>query len=183
LFVSGLVHPTDVVAVLYRHCDDRYLPWLDNLLITSGLVERCPWCAAIAATGQRCIGCGASDDDPPTGPVYDVFAAYGTAPEAVWLIPGKDADPPLRLGVAVVGGGTVGRAYADNGWIYGLWRAGRRLLCGADLLSDAVARTHRQMGVRLAAILAADDLLDPVTRRRLAAWADNADMQPTVSGF
>ncbi len=114
-----------------------------------------------------------------TAEVRDSFAAYRTDPEAVWAIASlADADPPLWLGIAAVGGGTVGRAYASNDWIYGLWLAGRLQLNGADLHSGSIGKTHHQMAVLLCEFLAEDASLDEQTRNRLAVWAHQQDADP-----
>jgi hypothetical protein len=171
--MTGRIHPGHVIARLYRHSDDRHLPWLDDLLITAGLAYRCPPCAAIVATDGRCDECGASDDHPPTGPVRDLFAAYRTGPEAVWPIPAlAEGDPPLRLGVTAIGGGTIGHTYAHNDWIYGLWTSTGLPHCGADLRSGGAGKTHRQMTVLLAEHLADDEALDLPVRERLGVWVD-----------
>jgi hypothetical protein len=91
----------------------------------------------------------------------------------VWTIAAvAETDPPLQLAVTAVGGGTLGRAYADNDWIYGLWLGGRLHYSGADLRSGAIGKTHHQMAVLLGEYLAEDACLDERTRQRLAAWVD-----------
>ncbi len=64
----------------------------------------------------------------------------------------------------------MGRRYADNGWIYGLWHGDRLYRCGADLRSGGVGHTHQEMAVVLAEYLTDDDNLDAGTRARLATW-------------
>ncbi len=114
---------------------------------------------------------------PTQAQVRDWFAIHRSEPEAVWTIDARsDTDPPLRLGITALGGGTVGRRYADNGWIYGLWHAEGLCRCGADLRSGSIGRTHHEMAVVLAESLTADDTLDAGIRARLAGWL--AD-QPT----
>lgn len=115
-------------------------------------------------------------DHPEMTAVPDVFAAYRTEPEQVWHIPAPATPddttaPLLRLGIAALGGGTPGRRYADNDWIYGLWLDNRLLVSGADLRCGAVAQTHDQMAALLADHCADDAALDLSTRRRLAAWS------------
>jgi hypothetical protein len=105
--------------------------------------------------------------------VRDFFAAYRTDPEAVWAIDAlAETDPSLRLGIAAIGGGTVGRSYAHNDWIYGLWRGDRLHRCGIDLRCGAMGKTHHQMAVLLGEYLADDESLDEHTRQRLAAWVE-----------
>ena len=89
-----------------------------------------------------------------------------------------DTDPPLWLGIAAVGGGTLGRAYATNDWIYGLWLASRLQLSGADLHSGPIGKTHRQMAVLLCEFLIDDASLDERIRYRLAVWADQQRTDP-----
>jgi hypothetical protein len=170
-----------IIAALYRHCPDHLLPWLDGLLITAGFLRRCSRCAAMTPAEQRCTECGASDHaeaDPVDG-VRDWFAAYQAAPEAVWTIPSGSSDTSLRVGIAALGGGTLGRSYADNNWIYGIFSVGRLIICGMDLRSGGFGRTHYQMAILLAEYLADDNTVDEAIRQRLATWVEN---QRTESG-
>ena len=85
-----------------------------------------------------------------------------------------DDDLPLEIGIAAAGGGTVGRAYANNDWIYAVWLAGSLVCSGADLRSGGIARTHRYMTTVLAEYLSVSDEIPPALRRyaaRLAEWA------------
>ncbi|WP_432830832.1 hypothetical protein [Dactylosporangium sp. CA-092794] len=132
----------------------------------------------------------ATRHDPTPGPVTDEatepaardwFATYRTTPEAVWTIAATaDTDVPLRLGISALGGGTVGRAYANNGWIYGLWHGERLRRCGADLRSNGIGQTHQQMAVLLADHLATDEALDAGIRARLTAWLAGPPASPDL---
>jgi hypothetical protein len=105
--------------------------------------------------------------------VSDWFAVNRTEPEAVWTIGAlTDDDPPLRLGITALGGGTVGHRCPDNGWIYGLWHGEQLYRCGADPRSGGTGHTHQEMAVLLAEHLTDDDNLNPGTRARLANWLD-----------
>jgi len=110
-----------------------------------------------------------------------LLRGYRTDPEAVWPIPVlADTDPSLRLGITAIGGGTVGRAYANNEWIYGLWRNGRLHRCGTDLRCGAMGKTHHQMAVLLGEYLADDESLDEPTRQRIAAWIEQQHANPDL---
>jgi hypothetical protein len=120
-------------------------------------------------------------DDLTIADVVDFFAAYRTDPEAVWAIAALvGTDPSLRLGIAAIGGATVGRRYANNDWIYGLWRGDRLHRCGIDLRCGAMGKTHHQMAVLLCEYLADDESLDEHTRERLAAWIDQQYTAPDL---
>jgi hypothetical protein len=111
--------------------------------------------------------------------VRDFFAAYRTDPEAAWALAAlADTDPPLRLGIAAVGGGAVGRSYVNNDWIYGLWLGGRLHRCGIDLRCGAMGKTHHQMAVLLGEYLTDDESLDEHTRQRLTAWTEQHHTNP-----
>ena len=77
----------------------------------------------------------------------DVPSMYAPAPE--W-------EPPVRIGISAVGGGTLGEAYAWNTWIWGVWSRGELVLCSDDLKSSGVAATHETMAKTLCAFLASD---------------------------
>lgn len=159
-----------VFADLYQHCAERRLPWLDELVIAAGYRHRCPRCAAMAPVDVPCPDCAGVDET--SSAVRDLFNANRCTPEAVWQIPGGSRDRPLRIGIATVGGGTLGRAYAFNNWIYGVWLGGRLIRCGVDLRSGGAGKDHRQMAVLLAEHLADEHATDQRTRQRLAQWID-----------
>ncbi len=125
-----------------------------------------------AAATRPATNPGQQVTDEATGiEVRDWFAVYRAEPEAVWTLGAlTDDDPPLRLGIAALGGGTVGHRYRDNGWIYGLWHGDQLYRCSADLRSGRTGHTHQEMAVLLAEHLTDDDNLDPGTRARLATW-------------
>jgi len=86
-------------------------------------------------------------DAPTIGEVRDFFAAYRTDPEAAWQIAAlADTDPSLRLGITAIGGGTVGRSYAnaaDSPPLYpARWRA-RVSLDGHQYERPTPARSGR----------------------------------------
>lgn len=124
--------------------------------------------------------------DEATEPVNDVevrdwFAAYRTEPEAVWTIATTAGSAaPLRLAISALGGGTVGDAYANNGWIYGLWHGGRLHRSGADLRSGGIGQTHQQMAALLTEQLTNDEALDAGIRARLAVWLAGPPATPDV---
>ncbi len=168
----------DLVDCLYRNCPDEQLVFLDELLIAVGYLRRCYRCAAMAPVESACADCGAPAqlDAYPVDGVEDWFATYRTVPERVWTLPTRaDTDPPMRLGIAALGGGTPGHAYAHNSWIYGLWVDGRLTYCGTDLRAGAAARTHRQMAVLVAEYLTVDHTVDEAVRLRLADWLASHD--------
>ena len=125
-----------------------------------------------AAAARPDTNSGQQVTDEATGiEVRDWFAVYRAEPEAVWTLGALTVDdPPLRLGISALGGGTVGHRYRDNGWIYGLWHGDQLYRCGADLRSGGTGHTHQEMAVLLAEHLTDDDNLDPGTRARLATW-------------
>jgi hypothetical protein len=84
------------------------------------------------------------------------------------LGPGRP-DPSLPLDITAIGGGTVGRSYANSDWISRLWRSGRLHRCGVDLRCGATGKTRQQMAVLLGEYLADDESLDEHTRPRLGA--------------
>ena len=87
--------------------------------------------------------------------VVDYFRVYRCDPELVVSVPALQAgQPSLTIAIAALGGGTVGRAYADNGWVYAVHVDGDLVASGADLYSGGFARTHRQMAAVLAVCLA-----------------------------
>ena len=110
----------------------------------------------------------------PTAPV-DSFEMYRCEPEAVYAIPPLiDDDPPLEISIAAGGGGgTVGRAYANNDWIYAVRLAGELVCSGTDLRSGGIPHTHWQMAAALADCLSDGDDIPPALHRhaeRLADW-------------
>jgi hypothetical protein len=107
--------------------------------------------------------------------VVDCFEVYRCAPEGTYRIPAPcDGDPVMEIRIAAIGGGTVGAAYADNGWIYGVWLDGVLACSGADLRSGGIAHTHRHMAAILAECLAGNA---PAPLRphgeRLGQWASD----------
>lgn len=53
--------------------------------------------------------------------------------------------PGLKFEVAAMGGGTVGEAYADNGWWYRVLRDDEPFYAGNDLRSGGIPQTHEAM--------------------------------------
>jgi hypothetical protein len=93
--------------------------------------------------------------------VEDMFAYYDAEVEFTGKVPSLYAVPPkgeraIRVGISAVGGGTIGKAYAHQDWIWGVWSRGRLVASGADLRSNASAATHAEMARTLCAFLAHD---------------------------
>ena len=86
-------------------------------------------------------------------------------------------QPSLTIAVAALGGGTVGRAYADNGWVYAVHLDGDLVVSGADLYSGGFALTHQQMAATLAVYLADTGEVPQLGGQadRLTLWADDLD--------
>jgi hypothetical protein len=63
-------------------------------------------------------------------------------------------DPPIKIGIAAHGGGTVGRAYGNNGWDYVVTVDGEPIIEGSDLRSGMPA-THEDMAKTLCVFLCA----------------------------
>ena len=106
--------------------------------------------------------------------LVDYFRAYRCDPELVVSVPAlQPGQPSLTIAIAALGGGTVGRAYADNGWVYAVHLDGDPVVSGADLCTGGVARTHRQMAAVLAVSLADTAELVQLVRQadRLSIWA------------
>lgn len=92
--------------------------------------------------------------------VVNMFDAYLAEVEYQVDVPpeySRSAEAAIRIGMSAVGGGTVGEAYAGNGWIWGVWENGRLILSAADLRSPAAsAATHAEMVRTLCSFLAHD---------------------------
>jgi len=111
--------------------------------------------------------------------LVDYFRVYRCDPELQLTVPALEREQaPLVIGIAALGGGTVGRAYADNDWVYVVHLDGVLLASGADLHCGGIARTHRQMAAVLATHLAdagTDSVLD-AHADRLSLWADDVEL-------
>jgi hypothetical protein len=110
--------------------------------------------------------------------LVDYFRLYRCEPELELSVPAIEAgQPPLVIGIAALGGGTIGRAYADNDWVYAVHVDGVLIASGADLHSGGFAHTHRQVAALLACYLA-DDTAETLRLAsqgdRLSLWADEA---------
>src|SRR4051812_21294748 len=100
--------------------------------------------------------------------IVDYFRVYRCDPELVVTVPALEAgQPSLTIAIAALGGGTVGRAYADNGWVSAVLLDSDLVASGADLSCGGFARTHRQMAAALTVHLA-----DPAALPQLAGQAD-----------
>jgi hypothetical protein len=53
--------------------------------------------------------------------------------------------PGLKVEIAAAGGGTVGRAYAENEWYYRVLRDDEPFYAGTDLRSGGIPQTHEDM--------------------------------------
>jgi hypothetical protein len=108
------------------------------------------------------------------GDTVDYFRVYRCEPELIVSVPAiEDCQPPLTIGIAALGGGTLGRGYADNDWVYAVHLDGALVVSGADLHSGAIGRTHRQMVAVLADYLADTDGVLPLAGQtdRMALWS------------
>jgi hypothetical protein len=113
-----------------------------------------------------------------TGELIDYFCVYRTDPELTLAVPAlADGQPPLTISIAAHGGGTVGRAYANNGWVYAVHLDGDLVTSSADLHSGGVAKTHRQMAAVLAVCLAEDATAPELVghAERLSLWAHDIE--------
>lgn len=86
---------------------------------------------------------------------YDAEVEFSVKVPSLYMTPPK-GEPAIRVGISAVGGGTVGRAYSDQTWIWGVWARGRLVASGDDLRSNAIAATHAEMASTLCAFLAHD---------------------------
>jgi hypothetical protein len=78
---------------------------------------------------------------------------YSVAVPSMYVAPND--DPNIFIRISAHGGGTVGRAYAHNGWTYSVEVAGAEIITGDDLRSNATPGTHEGMARTLANMLAA----------------------------
>jgi hypothetical protein len=84
--------------------------------------------------------------------VTNVFDTYDTEPELTYEVPttgmgsAGNGGSGMRLvvSVAVVGGGTIGKAYADNYWLYSVHWQDELVISGDDFYS-AVPKTHSEV--------------------------------------
>ena len=70
-------------------------------------------------------------------------------------VPCQYLNSVITISISAVGGGTVGKAYADNGWEYAVSVNGAEILSGNDLRSGSTPMTHAQMARRVADSLSA----------------------------
>ena len=102
----------------------------------------------------------------------DYFRVYRCDPELTVSVPAIEVgQPPLTIGIAALGGGTLGRAYANNDWVYIVHLDGDLVASGADLHAGGIARTHAQMTAVLAVYLA-----DTAAVASLAGQADRLSL-------
>src|SRR4051794_19740132 len=105
----------------------------------------------------------------------DYFRVYRCDPEITVRVPAfEHGQPLLTVSIAALGGGTVGRAYASNDWVYAVHLDGVLVASGADLHSGGFAQTHRQMAAVLATCLADAPGL-AAQSDRLSLWADDIE--------
>jgi hypothetical protein len=80
--------------------------------------------------------------------------ASGDPYEYVCEHPGQTwGSPRVLIGITAHGGGTVGVAYAHNGWSYAVTRDGVLIAEGDDLQSGGMGATHDEMSRVLADFL------------------------------
>jgi hypothetical protein len=107
------------------------------------------------------------------------FGVYRCEPEATFDIPAAEpGQPPLTIAIGAAGGGTVGRRYARQDWIYAVHLDSTLVISGTDLHSGTIAHTHLQMAAILAACLAGSGevpLVLAAQQDRLSCWATNTD--------
>jgi len=117
--------------------------------------------------------------DSQADEVVDYFRVYRTEPETVFEIPAiAGGQPSLTIGIAALGGGTVGQAYAGNGWIYAVHLGGELVASGSDLRSGGFGRTHQQMAAVLASCLADGETPAPGLHEqadRLSLWSTDIE--------
>src|SRR6185503_869841 len=102
------------------------------------LRHRSPWPRERSAMGQQIYGYGPAEHE------YSVTVPELTA-----------GDPVIVIYLSAHGGGTVGEAYANNGWDYLVTSDGRPVIEGSDLRSaPARASGHAEMARALASFLA-----------------------------
>ena len=106
--------------------------------------------------------------------VVDYFRVYRCDPELTVAVPELAAGQPrLTISIAALGGGTLGRAYANNHWVYAVHLDGDLVASGADLHSGGIGRTHQQM----TAVLADTDRVPTLAGHadRLSLWAHDVE--------
>ena len=112
------------------------------------------------------------------GEVVDYFRVYRCNPEVTIVVPElEDGQPPLTISIAALGGGTPGRAYADNHWVYAVHLDGDLVASGADLHCGGIGHTHEQMTAVLADFLADTDAVPALAGHvdRLSLWAHDVE--------
>jgi hypothetical protein len=110
--------------------------------------------------------------------VVDYFQVYRCDPELTVAMPElEDGQPSLTISIAALGGGTPGRAYADNHWVYAVNLDGDLVASGADLRSGGLGRTHQQMAAVLAVFLADTEQVLALAGHadRLSLWAHDVE--------
>ena len=110
--------------------------------------------------------------------VVDYFQVYRCDPELTVAVPElDDGQPSLTIRIAALGGGTPGRAYANNGWVYAVHLDGDLVASGADLRSGGFGHTHEQMAAVLAVFLADTDAVQALAGHadRLSLWAHDVE--------
>lgn len=110
--------------------------------------------------------------------VVDYFQVYRCDPEVTVAVPElEDGQPPLTISIAALGGGTPGRAYADNHWVYAVHLDGDLVASGADLHCGGIGHTHEQMAAILAVFLAETDAVPALAGHadRLSLWAHDVE--------
>jgi hypothetical protein len=76
--------------------------------------------------------------------------------ETFTVAPMTMGDAEITITIEAVGGHTKGRAYAHNAWHYIVRFAGKSVISGKDLHSNATAATAAKMAHSLASFLSAD---------------------------
>jgi hypothetical protein len=92
------------------------------------------------------------------------------------------AEPKVTIAISAHGGGTVGEAYAGNGWDYLVAADGVPVISGQDLRSaPGKAAGHAEMARSLAVFLSAD--AETLSRRPADRGSEGPDYSADAESF